>query len=88
MRTVQRWERTQGLPVHRIAHDKRSTVFAYRSELDEWWETRQQPARGTPSGENGGAVQNNGRHRRTFLFVVICAAAVVILMLVRVFAGS
>lgn len=35
-RTVQRWERTAHLPVHRHASDKVGTVFAYKSELDAW----------------------------------------------------
>ena len=39
-RTVQRWEREQGLPVHRLRHDKLGSVYAYPSELDAWWEAR------------------------------------------------
>ncbi len=39
-RTVQRWEREQGLPVHRLAHNKQGSVFAYRAELDAWWQSR------------------------------------------------
>jgi TolB-like protein/Tfp pilus assembly protein PilF len=39
-RTVQRWERDQGLPVHRLRHDKLGSVYAYKRELDAWWETR------------------------------------------------
>ncbi len=35
-RTLQRWEREQGLPIHRLRHDQGSTVFAYKSELDAW----------------------------------------------------
>jgi len=38
--TVQRWERREGMPVHRHVHDKLGSVFAYRSELDAWWESR------------------------------------------------
>jgi Tol biopolymer transport system component len=38
--TVQRWERREGLPVHRHLHDKQGSVFAFRSELDTWWESR------------------------------------------------
>lgn len=38
--TVQRWERREGMPVHRHLHDKLGSVFAFRSELDEWWEGR------------------------------------------------
>jgi TolB-like protein/Flp pilus assembly protein TadD len=39
-RTVQRWEREAGLPVHRLQHDKLGSVYAYRSELDAWWAAR------------------------------------------------
>jgi Tol biopolymer transport system component len=38
--TVQRWERREAMPVHRHLHDKLGSVFAYRSELDRWWESR------------------------------------------------
>lgn len=40
IRTVQRWERTEGLPVHRHSHAKGGTVFAEKRELDLWWESR------------------------------------------------
>jgi len=36
VRTVNLWEKTEGLPVHRHLHSKRGTVYAYKSELDEW----------------------------------------------------
>jgi Tol biopolymer transport system component len=38
--TVQRWERREGMPVHRHVHDKQGSVYAFRSELDAWWESR------------------------------------------------
>src|SRR6266478_4592126 len=41
VRTVQRWERTEGLPVHRHEHKKKSTVYAYAGELDAWIKNRQ-----------------------------------------------
>lgn len=40
VRTAQRWEREQGLPVRRHAHQKRSSVYAFPRELDEWRDTR------------------------------------------------
>jgi Tol biopolymer transport system component len=40
VRTVQRWERGEAMPVHRHLHDKLGSVFAFRSELDVWWESR------------------------------------------------
>jgi TolB-like protein/Flp pilus assembly protein TadD len=37
VRTVQRWEREEGLPVHRKLHSKLSSIYAYEAELDAWW---------------------------------------------------
>jgi Tol biopolymer transport system component len=34
--TVQRWERREGLPVHRHVHDKLGSVYAFREEVDAW----------------------------------------------------
>jgi TolB-like protein/tetratricopeptide (TPR) repeat protein len=41
VRTVQRWEDTESLPVHRHEHKKKSTVYAYTGELDAWMKQRQ-----------------------------------------------
>jgi Tfp pilus assembly protein PilF len=41
-RTVRRWEEKEGLPVHRLAHDKRGSVYGYTWELDAWRESRRQ----------------------------------------------
>jgi tetratricopeptide (TPR) repeat protein len=37
VRTVQRWEKQEGLPVHRHQHDAGHTVYAYKAEIDAWW---------------------------------------------------
>jgi len=42
VRTVQRWEKKEGLPVYRHLHDKLGSIYAYRNELMEWFTTRQQ----------------------------------------------
>ena len=34
--TVQRWERREGMPVHRHLHDRMGSVYASRTELDAW----------------------------------------------------
>jgi Tol biopolymer transport system component len=34
--TVQRWEKREGMPVHRHLHDKMGSVYAFRAELDAW----------------------------------------------------
>lgn len=41
VRTVQRWETREGLPVYRHQHSKRGSIYAYRSEIDAWWKARQ-----------------------------------------------
>ena len=38
--TVQRWERREGMPVHRHVHDKVGSVYAFRTDLDAWARSR------------------------------------------------
>jgi Tol biopolymer transport system component len=38
--TVQRWEKREGMPVHRHLHDKIGSVYAFALELDGWWQSR------------------------------------------------
>ena len=40
VRTVQLWEKTEGLPVKRHHHIKLGSVYAYRRELESWWAGR------------------------------------------------
>jgi TolB-like protein/tetratricopeptide (TPR) repeat protein len=57
--TVQRWERLESLPVHRHLHDKRGSVYAFRTEVDAWFlarlERRGQPAPVAQLGNAAGA---------------------------------
>lgn len=52
--TVQRWEREEGLPVHRLQHDKLGSVYAFEHELNVWWAGRkpelESPRVETPEG--------------------------------------
>ena len=47
--TVQRWEKREGMPVHRHLHDKLGSVYASRAELDSWARGRNLPV----APENG-----------------------------------
>ena len=40
VRTLYRWEKDEGLPVHRHQHKELGSVFAYKSELDAWVSAR------------------------------------------------
>jgi Tol biopolymer transport system component len=36
VRTIQRWEKSLGLPIHRFQNSRSGPVFAYKSELETW----------------------------------------------------
>ncbi|HWZ98561.1 MAG TPA: DNA-binding protein [Candidatus Dormibacteraeota bacterium] len=38
--TVQRWEKREGMPVHRHLHDRMGSVYAFRAELNDWVRSR------------------------------------------------
>jgi len=40
VRTVQRWQKFEGLPVHRHFHEKASSVYAFGCEVDAWLKSR------------------------------------------------
>jgi Tol biopolymer transport system component len=49
--TVQRWEKREGMPVHRHLHDSMGSVYASREELDAWMRSRNLRA-GQENGNN------------------------------------
>jgi TolB-like protein/Flp pilus assembly protein TadD len=60
VRTVQRWEKNEHLPVHRKPHDKLSSVYAYESELEAWWGQGSHPL-SSISAVSGPAPSAGGR---------------------------
>ena len=48
--TVQRWEKREGMPVHRHLHDRMGSVYAFSSELDAWVQSRKLPPEGEEKG--------------------------------------
>jgi TolB-like protein/cytochrome c-type biogenesis protein CcmH/NrfG len=44
VRTVQGWEKTEGLPIHRHQHAKQGSVYAFTAELDGWRDARKAAA--------------------------------------------
>ena len=61
-RTVRRWERDEGLPVHRHRHATGSTVFAHVDELERWLNSRvaRSEARVLPDIERPKAIGQSG----------------------------
>jgi tetratricopeptide (TPR) repeat protein len=54
VRTVQRWEKREALPVHRHAGSIRA-VFAYRAEVDRWWAAKRGELEPQPVHVSGSA---------------------------------
>ena len=85
MTTVQRWEKQEGMPVHRHLHHKRGSVYALSSELDAWRQSRklrleeeQEPALEAPP-DAAGRQTTVPRGRR---WLVLSSAVVVLAALV------
>jgi len=86
-RTVRRWEEREGLPVHRHAHDKRSSVYAYRLELERWRSSRapdneegKEPSvgpapPGNESAQQSVATKSSSKLRLTGTFVAVLIIA-------------
>lgn len=50
VRTVQRWEKREGLPIQRHVHAKASSVCAFKHEIDAWLRSRSR-ASGEPASD-------------------------------------
>jgi Tol biopolymer transport system component len=70
VRTVTRWEREEGLPIHRHLHSKSGSVYAYKAELDEWWTNRGEQIDGRSSVTD---ASRTPRGRRAWLLVTAVA---------------
>jgi len=60
IKTVQRWEKREGMPVHRHLHDKIGSVFAFRTELDDWARNRRLRAQEPPLPAGGESQKVSG----------------------------
>ena len=89
LRTVQRWEEHEGLPVRRHLHGKLASVYAYRKELDAWRESREPEAipesGATPKRELAAPttpppVAPSKSSRRTLVPYVVAAAALAVVL--------
>ena len=72
-KTARRWEQHEGLPVHRLAHHDRSSVYAFRSELDAWRSARH-VAR-APSGDTNAAPRGRRYLRLSLVAVLVAVGA-------------
>ena len=80
VRTVQRWEKTAGLPVHRLRIEKQSTVYAIKSELNAWYADRR-PQLESDSEETEGKPAVTLRERLRLPGTLGAAAALLAVLL-------
>lgn len=80
--TARRWERQQGLPVRRVPGGRGSSVFAFKSEIDEWLKRADRHDR--TNTETAGRVEST----RRWLPWVIPAPLVVVAAIVFVWRGA
>ena len=66
--TVQRWEKREGMPVHRHLHDTRGSVYAVPAELEAWLESRKirlEPGEQEPELPTGDSLQPGHTREKT-----------------------
>ncbi|HEV2489249.1 MAG TPA: hypothetical protein VGT03_05545 [Candidatus Acidoferrales bacterium] len=84
IRTAQRWERAEQLPIHRPADSKRGSVYAFRAEIDDWWRHRY------PLWQKGNLQANTpirerpvraglSKHLRYFVYVALTLVVLLVL---------
>lgn len=83
IRTVQRWEILEGLPIHRHQHHKQGAVYAYASELDSWWHNHDTEVRAnkvseerSPEATEKPATPITGTENAHFLNLVLARMSV------------
>jgi TolB-like protein len=75
-RTVRRWEK-EGLPVRRHTHKKQASVYAYKPEIDAWWNDGQ-------SRIDRQTQAASPRRPLAWIFSVGLAASLVVLAVINV----
>jgi pentatricopeptide repeat protein len=86
--TVQRWEKREGMPVHRHVHERRGSVYAYSSELDAWLRGRklrlEEEEKGHRAETSEEAETEHQPNERPWArrWLVLCGIAVLALMAV------
>ena len=93
--TVQRWEKREGMPVHRHLHDRMGSVYAFSSELDAWVQSRKLPLEEEQKGlrpewpaDGEVDVRPTGISRARLWLVLGCVAALALMAVTSVMLRS
>jgi len=83
VRSVQRWERERGLPVHRVPGQKGGAVFAYENELDQWLRSGQPEAERTSIEGIQPAAASSSPSRRMLIYLSAAVLALAALIAMK-----
>lgn len=72
--TARRWEKREGLPVHRLHHSRLGSVYAYTAELDAWRRERA-PA---PAAGEAAATQPPQTAKRAWPLITLVALGLIL----------
>lgn len=81
MRTAQRWEACEGLPVYRHRHGQHDSVYAYKSEIDHWWANRRPSASNPQKSDQPHPVERPQKISLGYFRFLLYAAVAVVLLL-------
>jgi hypothetical protein len=88
VRTVQRWEKESGLPVHRVPGSRGRTVFAYSHEIDDWLrDTNANASRDSQAQDGGGASETRSWVISAIVVGVVLVAAGLVVFALRTHKG-
>jgi TolB-like protein/Tfp pilus assembly protein PilF len=81
--TVQRWEKREGMPVHRHLHDRMGSVYAFTSELDAWQQSRKlslEEEQGGKAPLDGTSQESTGQTPRGRRWLALAPLAALVLL--------
>lgn len=78
--TVRRWERSRGLPVHRVPGGKGASVFAYTAEIEAWLKSAAQESPDSDAADVEPAIENDATpvSSRRPMWVAAAVVAVIV----------
>src|SRR5713226_3354387 len=84
--TVQRWEKHEGLTVHRHLHGKLGSVWSSKSEVDAWWQSRRLDLEHEKEAASSAAtIKSVPIHRSSLRFKLLLSAAAAAILLLPIF---
>jgi TolB-like protein/Flp pilus assembly protein TadD len=78
-RTVRRWEKEEGLPIHRHVHKKLASVYAFPFEIDVWYASRRRALDAPATEQEADQPPEPARRRLSGRWLVTATSALLAL---------